>query len=471
MSTALAMDSESGVLTVAQLTEVIKVRLESDRRLMQCAVVGELSNFKHHSSGHMYFTLKDDKSRIRGIMFARRNRGLPFVPKDGMRVICTGSVGVFERDGQYQLYVDEMQPDGVGALYVAYLQLRDKLAQEGLFDSDHKRSLPAFPRRIGVVTSATGAVIRDICTTLARRYPLASVVLAPAAVQGPGAADTIVHALDQLRRLHDGGHAVDIVIVGRGGGSLEELWPFNEEVVARAIYSYPIPVISAVGHETDTTICDFVADLRAATPTAAAELAVPHVQDLQTQLTNRTQRAGQALYYVLSKQRQRLKTVQSGPILRDPMRLLDRRKQTLDYVEARLDRRIQTPLQVATRQVTGLSERLYRVDLSRRMVQAVARIGVDEQRLRAAVHRRLEHHNQTLEQRIASLQALNPLGVLSRGYSVVFDAAGERVISRRSGLAPGERIRIQMSDGQIGARIESEQEADDERGKQLRLDI
>lgn len=471
MSSAVALSDRSDIWSVAQLTEHIKSCIESDPRLVRCMVAGELSNFKRHSSGHMYFTLKDDKSRVRGIMFAGRNRSLRFLPQDGMRVVCTGSVGVFERDGQYQLYVDDMQPDGVGALYVAFLQLRDKLSEEGLFDAGRKRPLPAYPRRIGVVTSATGAVIRDISTTLSRRYPLTSVVLSPASVQGPGAALTIVRALERLLTLHNSGTPVDVVIVGRGGGSLEELWPFNEEVVARSIASFPLPVISAVGHETDTTICDFVADVRAATPTAAAELAAPNLQEVAQQLSEWQKRSLTALNWAYTAKRQLLESVLSSVVLRDPMKLIDRRKQTLDYMEVRAGRLIQIPLQKAVRRMNTATQHLYRVDIRRRIDQTRGRVQTSADRASMAVRLQLERGNATLIQRISQLQALNPLAVLSRGYGVIVDDASEQFITSSNELGPGQRVRIQMHDGTVRARIEGEEDEHDERGEQLRLDL
>ncbi|WP_232282324.1 exodeoxyribonuclease VII large subunit, partial [Paenibacillus sp. oral taxon 786] len=256
------------------------MKLESDQVLTDVWIRGEISNFTHHSSGHMYFTLKDADSRIKSIMFASYNQRLPFRPKEGTRVIARGNVSVYERDGQYQFYVTHMQPDGVGSLYLAFEQLKQKLEAEGLFAPGRKRPLPRFPKTIGVVTSPTGAAVRDILTTLGRRYPQAAVILYPVLVQGKGAAPSIVKAIRTLNAMGE----ADVLIVGRGGGSLEELWAFNEEQVARAIYESAIPVISAVGHETDFTIADFVADLRAATPTAAAELAVPHTAELRALL-------------------------------------------------------------------------------------------------------------------------------------------------------------------------------------------
>ncbi|WP_069188398.1 exodeoxyribonuclease VII large subunit, partial [Paenibacillus sp. GM2] len=261
---------EQRILSIKELNRYIRMKLESDSLLQDVWIRGEISNFTHHSSGHMYFTLKDKDSRIKTIMFASHNQRLPFIPKEGARVIARGNVSVYERDGQYQFYATHMQPDGIGSLYLAFEQLKGKLEAEGLFAPERKRPIPRYPHVIGVITSPTGAAVRDIITTLARRYPQAAVVLYPVLVQGKAAAPSIVKA---IRRLNQMGEA-DVLIVGRGGGSLEELWAFNEEQVARAIYQSEIPVISAVGHETDFTIADFVSDLRAATPTAAAELAV-----------------------------------------------------------------------------------------------------------------------------------------------------------------------------------------------------
>ncbi|WP_068622158.1 exodeoxyribonuclease VII large subunit, partial [Paenibacillus tuaregi] len=278
------------------------MKLESDTLLSEVWIRGEISNFTHHSSGHMYFTLKDADSRIKSIMFASHNQRLPFIPKEGSRVIARGNVSVYERDGQYQFYATHMQPDGIGSLYLAYEQLKKKLEEEGLFDPSRKRALPRYPKTIGVITSPTGAAVRDIIITLQRRYPQVPVILHPVLVQGKQAAPSIVKALRTLNAMGE----ADVIIVGRGGGSLEELWAFNEEMVARAIYESAIPVISAVGHETDFTIADFVADLRAATPTAAAELAVPHAAELRALISQRERELQQGLKHRLARARERL---------------------------------------------------------------------------------------------------------------------------------------------------------------------
>ena len=263
-------------LTVKALTKYIKRKFDADTHLRDVYVKGELSNVKVHSSGHIYFTLKDDAARITSVMFAMNAKSLKFVPESGMNVLVRGDINVFEVAGQYQLYAATIQPDGIGELFLAFEQLKKKLQQEGLFHPSRKKAIPTFPKKIGVVTSKTGAAIRDILTTLERRYPISEVIVFPSIVQGPQAAPSIVKSIEKANQVGD----LDILIVGRGGGSIEDLWAFNEEVVARAIANSRVPIISAIGHETDTTIADFVSDLRAPTPTAAAEMAVPSKENL-----------------------------------------------------------------------------------------------------------------------------------------------------------------------------------------------
>lgn len=460
--------SPSHVLTVTQLTGLIRRRLESDSQLAHCQVTGELSNFKHHTSGHMYFTLKDDTARLRAIMFSSKNRNLTFSPKDGMRVVCTGSIGVFDRDGQYQLYVDDMQPDGVGALYAAFVELRDRLNKEGLFSPDKKRPLPRFPKVIGVVTSPTGAVIRDICSTLKRRYPLAKIVLSPALVQGPGAAQTIVEAIS---RLVAGPHPkADLLIVGRGGGSLEELWPFNEEDVARAVASCPVPVISAVGHETDFTICDFVADVRAATPTAAAELAAPNVDDLLILLETQGQRASKALQTRVTHFHHRLDMANSSMSRSHPLTLVDRLRERIDYHEGQLKERIQQPLYHASRRLNAARLTLLRVRPHEQLMKQLAIVENRSSRLREIMQSRLNSRQTRLSSIAATLEALNPLAVLARGYSIV-TTRDNVVVTSSSHVGLGDVIGIQLQDGTISAKVTDEKEDDYGRPIQSRLNI
>lgn len=272
--------------TVSDLNNYIKNIFETNRTLSSVTVRGEISNFTNHRSGHLYFSLKDEDGQIRAVMFRSKAQTLKFMPESGMKVLVHGSVTVYPRDGSYQLYVSSMQPDGIGALYLAYEQLKERLALEGLFDAEHKLALPAYPRRIGVITSPTGAAIRDIINVSGRRYPNADLYIYPALVQGAGAEDSLVSALDYL----DKSRLCDVIIIGRGGGSIEDLWAFNSEALARRIYSATTPIISAVGHETDFTICDFVADMRAPTPSAAAEIAVPDKRDLLMRIDSYNER-------------------------------------------------------------------------------------------------------------------------------------------------------------------------------------
>jgi exodeoxyribonuclease VII large subunit len=463
--------ANTNVLTVTELNTVIRNILESEPRLIHCYVAGEISNFKHHVSGHMYFTLKDDKSRIRAVMFAGKNRHIAFSPEDGMRVIVTGSIGVFDRDGQYQMYVEDMQPDGVGALYVAFTQLKGKLEAEGLFAVERKKTLPAFPRRVGVVTSPTGAVIRDICSTLRRRYPLASVLLSPSQVQGATAAVTIVEGIERLIQWSMTQAPIDVIIVARGGGSLEELWPFNEEIVARAVAASPIPVISAVGHETDFTMCDFVADVRAATPTAAAELVAPYVRDLQARLDECQHRVKAAMRWRIGEQQKRLTTLSQAHVLHNPLQIVHRIRQNVDYLESQIHQYATKPLTLASRNVNALRERLFRVDMTRRLSLHRQRLDKLEGTSREWITGKWQSANTGLDKLIVQLEALNPLGVLRRGYSVVYKSDEKTVVQTTKQLRPGEAIRIQFSDGKVKARIEDEEDAQYERGIQSRLDI
>lgn len=314
------------VLTISQLNRYIKSLLDGDQMLSSVFLTGEISNFtNHYKSGHMYFSLKDSQCVVRAVMFAAQARRLRFLPQDGMKVIVRGRVTVYEQSGQYQVYVDDMQPDGLGALNLAYEQLKTRLAAEGLFDASRKKPLPAYPKAVGVVTSPTGAAVQDIKQILGRRFPLAEVILCPVLVQGAGAAEQIAAAVEHFNRLD----CADVLIVGRGGGSIEDLWAFNEEIVARAVANSRIPVISAVGHETDFTICDFAADLRAPTPSAAAELAVPDIRELMAYVSGSMLRMKKSLGIEMHRmQIDRLVDRMSGKMKRDletgRMRLAER---------------------------------------------------------------------------------------------------------------------------------------------------
>ena len=319
--------NSSRILTVVQLNTYIKTLLDTDENLNNLYVVGEISNFTdHYRTGHYYFTLKDENAVIKCVMFRGANSRLRFKPENGMRVVVRGRVSVYERDGQYQLYADDMQPDGLGALNLAFEQLKKRLEAEGLFNAEHKQPIPRYPSRIGVITSPTGAAVRDITNVLSRRFPSSVMVFCPVQVQGDSAAGQIA---DAIRRFNAGPYA-DALIVGRGGGSIEELWAFNEEQVARAVFDSKIPIISAVGHETDFTICDFVADLRAPTPSAAAELAVPDTFEQKTLLSSLTYRMGKAVSSSIDALRRELERLKSSPGLSSPVGSVQNHRIRLD---------------------------------------------------------------------------------------------------------------------------------------------
>lgn len=437
------------VLSVKDLNRYIRMKMEGDSRLSDVWIRGEISNFTHHSSGHMYFTLKDEGSRIRAIMFATHNQRLPFIPKEGSRVIARGNVSVYERDGQYQFYAVQMQPDGIGSLYLAYEQLKAKLEEEGLFAADRKRPLPLYPKTIGVITSPTGAAVRDIMITIRRRYPQARTILYPVLVQGKGAAPSIVKA---IRTMNDMAEA-DVLIVGRGGGSLEELWAFNEEIVARAIYQSDIPVISAVGHETDFTIADFVADLRAATPTAAAELAVPSSAELKGQLVQRQRQLNQGLQQRLKRSRERLASLQRSPVLVHPRRYMLQHAERLDMLSQRLHGNLKSQLSLSRQRQKSLHQGLIRYNPRTQAELAARRKDQANRQLMNAMQSIMKSRLSQLQTEMRHLDALSPLKIMSRGYSLVYDEKEQRLVKSLEDVQLGDLVNVRVSDGQLQCQV------------------
>ncbi|WP_340024599.1 exodeoxyribonuclease VII large subunit [Paenibacillus sp. FSL K6-1096] len=443
------MAAERQIYSIKELNKYIRMKLDSDALLSDVWIRGEISNFTHHGSGHMYFTLKDESSRIKAIMFASHNSRLPFVPKEGTKVIARGNVTVYERDGQYQFYATHMQPDGIGSLYLAYEQLKAKLEKEGLFAAERKRPLPRFPRCIGVVTSPSGAAVRDIIITLQRRYPQVAVVLYPVLVQGKGAGPSIVQAIENLNAMGE----ADVLIVGRGGGSLEELWAFNEEAVARAIAASRIPVISAVGHETDFTIADFAADLRAATPTAAAELAVPSAAELAGQLRIARQRLRQGLLRRSQRGGERLAALQRSLALAGPRRQLAQHAQRLDMLRAALLRAAEARLSRAQGRSAVLHQSLQRfhplssISAARRAADSLTR------ELSGAMQAHLQAKRARFGSELRHLDALSPLKVMSRGYSLVYDEKEQHVIKSLKEVELGDIVNIKLNDGQLNCHV------------------
>ncbi|MGE7826524.1 exodeoxyribonuclease VII large subunit [Paenibacillus sp. NPDC093718] len=448
------------VLSVKDLNRYIRMKMEGDSRLSDVWIRGEISNFTHHSSGHMYFTLKDEGSRIRAIMFATHNQRLPFIPKEGSRVIARGNVSVYERDGQYQFYAVQMQPDGIGSLYLAYEQLKSKLEEEGLFAAERKRPLPRYPKTIGVITSPTGAAVRDIMITIRRRYPQARAILYPVLVQGKGAAPSIVKA---IRTMNDMAEA-DVLIVGRGGGSLEELWAFNEEIVARAIYQSDIPVISAVGHETDFTIADFVADLRAATPTAAAELAVPSSAELRGQLVQRQRQLNQGLQQRLKRSRERLISLQRSPVLVHPRRYMLQHAERLDMLSQRLQGNLKSRLSLVRQRQKSLHQGLIRYNPRTQAEFAARRKDQANRQLMNAMQSIMKSKVSQLQTEMRHLDALSPLKIMSRGYSLVYDEAEQKLVKSIEDVQLGDLVNVRVSDGQLQCQVWGMKE-DEENGE------
>jgi len=441
--------AEERILSIKDLNRYIRMKLESDDLMQDVWIRGEISNFTHHSSGHMYFTLKDADSRIKSIMFASHNQRLAFRPKEGTKVIARGNVSVYERDGQYQFYATHMQPDGIGSLYLAYEQLKKKLDEEGLFAAHRKRPLPKFPRAIGVITSPTGAAVRDIIITLQRRYPTVPILLYPVLVQGTQAAPSIVKAIEGMNRHQE----ADVLIVGRGGGSLEELWAFNEEIVARAIYASGIPVISAVGHETDFTIADFVADLRAATPTAAAELAVPHQLELKQHFRRLEQRMEHALAMRMQQERDRLERLRRSPYFVHPRKYLLQHAERLDRLTEQLHYRTQGLMRKSDERWSKLQHRLVRRNPQEQVIFARKRVQSETHQLLQSMQAMLKEQKLKLMTGMKQLDALSPLKVMQRGYSLVYDEQEKRLIKSLADVQPGDMVHVKVNDGQLECQV------------------
>lgn len=384
---------EPKTVTVSQINNYLKRLLDHAPQLNDIWVKGELSNFKLHYSGHIYTTLKDEGGVLKAVMFKNSASRLSFSPEDGMKVLARGKISVYEAGGSYQLYIEEMIPDGVGELYIAYEQLKAKLKEEGLFDTAHKKPIPRFPMRVGVVTASTGAAVRDIINVMTRRYPLAEIIIYPAQVQGTGAKESIVQAIEYFNDTN----SVDTLIVGRGGGSIEDLWAFNEEEVARAIFASKIPIISAVGHETDFTIADFVADLRAPTPSAAAELAVQSAAELSAAVNILKGRAVQAVINSLESRRLHLKSLK----LKHPGDIINENRMKLDTLTDRI-------------------QNLYKIKIT--------------------------ENKKRLGELSSKLDALSPLKTMARGYAVPFGKDG--IIRSSAEMNSGDEFTLKMSDGE-----------------------
>lgn len=439
--------TSSSYLTVKALTKYIKRKFDADPHLRDVYVKGELSNVKIHSSGHIYFTLKDDGARINATMFRNQAAKLAFKPEEGMQVFIRGDVNVYEASGIYQLYAQMMEPDGVGGLFVAFNQLKERLQKEGLFNPNFKQPIPPFPKTVGVLTATTGAAIRDILTTINRRYPQAEICIYPTLVQGAGAAPSIA---ENIHLAND--HALcDVLIVGRGGGSIEDLWAFNEEIVARAIFESRIPIISAVGHETDTTIADYVADLRAPTPTAAAELAVPNRQELYQRVLAQKTQLHQIVAGRVNFERSKLTKLQQSYPLATPERLYRPFIEKLVGVDTQLTNAAQLYLM----KQRGALEKLH-ASLKIQSPQASIRYSKKQldaitQGLTRAAFSHLEQRKQAFSGMIRTLEALNPLSIMNKGFTVTY--LDKKVVKSIEALSKDDEVEIQFHDGNAQAII------------------
>ncbi|MBM7840299.1 exodeoxyribonuclease VII large subunit [Alkalihalobacillus xiaoxiensis] len=433
--------------SVSEATSYIKGLLEEDPQLMEVWIRGELSNFKQHTRGHMYFTVKDDGSRLQSVMFAGHNSYLRFKPENGMNVLMRGEINVYEPYGQYQFYVKEMQPDGIGSLHVAFERLKKELEEEGLFDQAIKKPLPQYPAHIAVITSQTGAAIKDIMTTLKRRMPRIRVTLLPVLVQGDAAPSSIAHAVEQASIAS----IFDLIIMGRGGGSIEELWAFNEEIVARAIASATVPIISAVGHETDFTISDFVADLRAPTPTAAAEMAVPDYREVLNQLEAMKHRSIRSISEKLRTEQKRLETLNKSYAFRYPRQLVEQKEQQLDYLMERLSRSIKKELDVKRQALTRSNQALLRNHPHNHVTQLKSESHYLKKRLVKAMEIEMDRKKREMGSVLSKLQLLSPLTTMERGYSLAYKE--EKLIKTISDVEVDDEISVTMQDGRIYTKV------------------
>lgn len=411
-------------LTVGALTRYIKYKIDNDEHLKTVFLRGEISNFKMHSTGHMYFSIKDETSKINAIMFSRSAKNVTFTPQDGSKILVMGRISVYEATGNYQIYVEEMLEDGVGNLYIAFEKLKKQLAQEGLFDEKHKKKIPKIPKKIGIITAPTGAAIKDILSTIKRRFPICETILFPSLVQGEFAKDDIVKNI-KLANTYD----LDVIILGRGGGAIEDLWPFNEEIVAREIFASRIPIISAVGHEVDFTIADFVADLRAPTPTGAAEMAVPNMLDLKNQIKQLNIRLNESINKKIKLKKIKLESLKNSYVIKNPMLMYENKKQKLDITKENL-------IRILKEKITNNKNKIENIKNNYILKNPDSLY---------------KNHQKNLVNLIEKLELVNPLGVLKRGYSLT--SQDGKVIASIKNINKSKPLIVKFQDGEVETKI------------------
>ena len=434
-------------LTVTALTKYLKRKFEADPYLERVFLTGEISNFRMRPNAHQYFSLKDDKAKISAIMFKGAFNKLKFQPEEGMKVLVIGRISLYEPGGSYQIYIEHMEPDGVGALYQALEKRKIELQKEGLFKEEFKQPLVNFPKRIAVITSPSGAVVKDIMTTIKRRYPIVQLVVFPTLVQGDKAADDIVRRIKEVDALGD----FDTMIVGRGGGSIEDLWPFNEERVARAIFEARTPIISSVGHETDVTIADLVADVRAATPTAAAELATPVLSEEIFKIKEKENRLIQGMANQIKHKKQRHAHLAESFVFKQPKRLYEAFSIQLDTLNRRLEQSLRVEIQGKEKEYLNLSQRLAAQNPQEKLSLKKQEIAYLDEKLTNSIQKLMVDKNRDLEQLMINLDMLSPLQTMLRGYSYV--TVNEKIIKSTNEIKEKDELAIHLSDGIVTAKV------------------
>ena len=433
---------ETKYFTITALNKAIKNMFDEKKELNNIHLKGEISNFKHHSRGHLYFTLKDENSQISAIMFASNTASLKFEPADGMKVLVSGKVSVYESGGTYQIYVNEMMEDGLGNLYLEFEKLKKKLEQEGLFKKEYKKPIPKFPTKIGIITAPTGAAIKDILSTIKRRFPICETILFPSLVQGADAKDDIVRNI-RLANTYD----LDVIILGRGGGSIEDLWAFNEECVARAIFDSTIPIISGVGHEIDFTISDFVADLRAPTPTGAAELCVPNKMDVIELFNQYNLRLTKAINNYIDKCYDRLNNLKNSYILKNPISLYEKHEQNFDNLYERLIMAIKSNIDKNRDRLNTIKSSYVLKNPNMLFVDKAYNYNDLIKRLKNSINLLIDNKKNNYVNLLSKLEVLNPVTTLKRGYSVT--RKGEKIVSKIEDIKLNDTIITSVSDGKI----------------------
>lgn len=439
--------TNSTYLSVTALTKYIKRKFDADPHLRAVYVKGELSNVKIHSSGHIYFTLKDNGSRIGATMFRTYASKCKFKPEEGMQVFIQGDVNVYEPTGEYRLYVQSMEPDGFGGLFVAFNQLKERLEMEGLFNPQFKQPIPSFPKKIGVLTATTGAAIRDICTTIQRRYPIAEIIIYPTIVQGENAPSCIVQNI----RLANLQNLCDVLIVGRGGGSIEDLWAFNEEIVARAIFESKIPIISAVGHETDTTIADFVSDLRAPTPTAAAELAVPNQHDLYQRILKNKAYLHQVVSSKIHYEKSKLKKLQSSYTFATPEKIYRPFLEKVIQLHSQMEQATQMYVMKKNSELQNLHSIIKLHSPKNKIDKNLDKLQYLVNSLTKSSFHIFNKEKEAFSSVIRALEVLNPLSIMNRGFTITYKK--DQLVKSASNLKKDDEIKIKFADGEVKAKV------------------